>query len=124
MQQREGLSGFAFGNFYYKPFGKFTISGSGGFIRNPYVLVNSPSTQYFYQVNFGYKFLKDKLGFTMNVNNFHGRYVNFTTVTEDPNYGNVSTSINPYRVIYFGVTYNFGKLKENISKKRGANNED
>ncbi len=124
LQKREGISGYAFGNFSYKVAGTFTISGSGGVIHNPYALVNTSSTQYFYQANFGYKFLHEKLSLTMNVNNFHTRLMSYKSVTEDPNFRIVYTSMNPYRVIYFGVTYNFGKLKENISKKKGVTNDD
>ena len=124
LQKSQGISGNAFGNFYYKVKGKFTISGSGGFNQRPYALVNTPSTQYFYQVNFGYKFMNEKLSVTMNVNNFHSRYMQYSSVTDDPNFRIVSTSTNPYRVIYFGATYNFGKLKENVSKKKGVTNDD
>jgi outer membrane receptor protein involved in Fe transport len=124
LQKNEGISGSAFGNFNYKVVGKFTISGSGGVIRSPYTLVNSPSAQAFYQVNFGYKFLKEKLSITMNVNNFHEKYLNFRTTTDDPNFRIVSKSRNLYRVIYFGVWYNFGKLKEDVSRKKGVSNDD
>lgn len=124
LQEQEGFSGLAGGNFYYKVVGKFTISGSGGANRNTYTLVNSPSTQYFYQVNFGYKFFSEKLAVTMNVNNFHNRYMRYRMTTEDPNFRIVSTNINPFQVIFFGATYNFGKLKENISKKKGITNDD
>jgi hypothetical protein len=74
----------------------------------------------FYQFNFAYKFLKDQL----NVNNFHDPYLCFVTETENPAFRMVSTNLSPYRVIYFGVTYNFGKLKESVSKKKGVTNED
>ncbi|MDB5230003.1 MAG: hypothetical protein JWN76_808 [Chitinophagaceae bacterium] len=124
LQHRKGLSGSAFGNFYYKVVGNFTISGSGGVNRSPYALVNTPNTQAFYQVNFGYKFFHEKLSATINVNNFHKQFVNYRSVTEDPNFRIVSSTISPYRVIYFGVTYNFGKLKENVSKKKGVSNDD
>lgn len=124
LQKQEGISGGAYINFNYKAIGKFTISGSGGIQRSPYALVNTLSTQGFYQVNFGYKFFKEKLSVTMNVNNFHKKYMQFNSVTDDPNFRIVSANINPYRVIYFGATYNFGKLKENISKKKGVTNDD
>jgi hypothetical protein len=124
LQQQKGITGAAFGNFYYKVVGKFTISGSGGIMRSPYTLVNTPLTQYSYQVNFGYKFLNEKLAVTMNVNNAHDRYIGFKNVTEDPGFRVVTTNINPFRVIFFGATYNFGKLKENISKKKGVTNDD
>jgi len=124
MQQNSGISGALSGNFNYKVVGKFTISGSGGMFRCARTLVNSPLSNYFYQVNFGYKFFKDKLAITMNVNNFHSRYLQFKAETENPGFRVVSTSQNPYRVVYFGATYNFGKLKENVSKKKGVTNDD
>lgn len=124
LQKGEGLSGNAFTNFNYKVAGHFTISGSGGIMKGSYALINTPSIQSFYQVNFGYKFLKEKLAVTMNVNNFHDRYMRYRTETDDPNFKIVSTNVNPYRVIYFGTTYNFGKLKENVSKKKGVSNDD
>lgn len=124
LQQNEGFSGALFSNFFYKVVGRFTISGSGGILRGPYALVNSPAVQGFYQVNFGYKFFKDKLAFSMNVNNFHNRWLVFESVTEDPSFRTVSTNINPYRVVYFSATFTFGKLKENVSKKKGVNNDD
>ncbi|MDB5230871.1 MAG: hypothetical protein JWN76_1676 [Chitinophagaceae bacterium] len=124
LQQKEGLSGSASANFYYKIIGQFTISGSGGISRSPYALINTSSTLGFYQVNFGYKFMHEKLSVTMNVNNFHSRYIDFRSVTEDPNFRIVSDNFNAYRVIYFGATYNFGKLKENVSKKKGVTNDD
>ncbi|MEO8172493.1 MAG: outer membrane beta-barrel protein, partial [Sediminibacterium sp.] len=124
LQERKGISGNAFTNFQYRVTGKFTISGSAGFLHVPYTLINTQSTQYFYQVNFGYKFFKEKLSTTINFNNFFEKNMNYHTVTLDPDFRVESTSINPYRVIYFGMTYNFGKLKESTSKKKGVNNDD
>lgn len=124
LQKNEGLSGLAAGNFNYKVIGAFTISGSGGVFRSTYTLLSSPATNYFYQVNFGYKFFKEKLALTMNVNNFHKKYFQYTNVTDNPYFHSVSSNTNPYRVIYFGATYNFGKLKENVSKKKGVSNDD
>lgn len=123
-QLREGWSGAAFGNFNWKVVGKFTISGSGGVTQGPYTLVNAPIPLGFYQVNFGYRFFKEKLWATMNWNNFHDRNQRFRQTTEDPAFRIVNTTISPYRVVYFGLTYNFGKLKENVSKKKGVNNDD
>ena len=125
LQRSKGLSWTVSGNFNYAVAGKFTISGSGVVLRTPYALVGTlATTLYFYQVNFGYKFYKDKLSVTMNVNNFHSRNFTFRSVTENPDFRVVNTSISPYLVIYFGATYNFGKLKESVSKKKGVNNDD
>jgi hypothetical protein len=124
LQQNSGISGVATGNFNYKVKGQFTISGSGGMIQSPYTLVNAPGPNYFYQVNFGYKLLNEKLAVTMNVNNFHDRFLQFRTMTDHPSFRTVTNSYNPFRVIYFGATYNFGKLKEPVSKKKGVTNDD
>jgi hypothetical protein len=123
-QRNNGISGNLFGNFNYKVIGKFTISGSGGFMRGPYALLNSPGVQVFYQVNFGCRFFHDKLAATMNVNNFLNKNFTLDRKTEDPNFRVVNMTTFPYRVIYFGMTYNFGKLKEAVSKKKGVSNDD
>ncbi|MBV9986605.1 MAG: outer membrane beta-barrel protein, partial [Chitinophagaceae bacterium] len=121
---RDGISGNAFTNFSYRVTPKFTISGSGGFFHAPFSLVSTQNTSVFYQVNFGYKFFNNKLATTINFNNMLRRDMVYHYVTLNPDLKVVNTSINPYRVIYLGVTYNFGKLKENVSKKKGVNNDD
>lgn len=124
LQHNKGFSGLASGFFNYKIVKTFTISGSGGMNRGTYSLLSSPVTNYFYQVNFGYKFFKEKLSVTMNLNNFHARYFNYRSVTHNPSFTAINQNINRYRVIYFGATYNFGKLKESVSKKKGVGNDD
>jgi len=124
LQHNDGISGVLTGNFNYKVVKTFTISGSGGVNRGAYNLINSPGLNYFYQVNFGYKLFKEKLSVTMNVNNFHDKFFTYRNVSNNPAFRTVSRSNNPYRVIYFGATYNFGKLKENVSKKKGVSNDD
>jgi hypothetical protein len=124
LQNNKGISGSAFINFNYRLTKKFSLSGNGGVTRSPYALINSPSTLAHYQVNFGYKFLNEKLSVTMNFNNPHQRFMKVIAITESPDFQIRNINFNPYRVIYFGATYNFGKLKENISKKKGIANDD
>lgn len=83
-----------------------------------------PANSYFYQMNFGYKLFKEKLALTMNLNNFHAKYFSYRNTTNNPSFTSTSFSKNPYRVVYFGATYNFGKLKEAVSKKKGVSNDD
>jgi hypothetical protein len=122
--KRAGISGNIFTNFSYRATPKFTLSGSGGFFRPPYALYNTPTTSVFYQVNFGYKFFNNKLSTTINFNNFLQKDFRFRSSTVNPDLVVNNTSINPYRVIYVGMTYNFGKLKESVSKKKGVSNDD
>jgi hypothetical protein len=86
--------------------------------------VNSPSTQYYYQLTLRERLRNERLSLTLNINNFHLRYLDYQTVSEDPSFRAVTVSSNPFRVIYLGATCSFGKLKEPVSKKRGIVNED
>lgn len=123
-QQQEGISGNLGAFFYLTLYKTFSISGSGGINRPPFTLVNSQKAIHYYQVNFGAKFFKDKLNATVNFNNFFAKWRNNYAFTEDSNFSNRLHTRTPFRVTYIGFTYNFGKLKENLSKKRGVKNDD
>lgn len=123
-QQQEGMSGTLGAFFYLMLYKGFSISGSGGINRPPYTLVNSQKAIHYYQVNFGAKFFKDKLNATVNFNNFFNKWRNNYSFTEDRNFTNRTLTQTPFRVTYIGFTYNFGQLKEDLSKKRGVKNDD
>ncbi|RZL16412.1 MAG: TonB-dependent receptor [Pedobacter sp.] len=116
------------GNFYtggnLKLSDWFNISGSGGFNRQSNSVLGPGGYYSSYQVNFGYVLLKDKLSGTVNFNNTFKKDFYAKSYVENANFQTVNTNINPYRVIYFGMTYRFGKLKENVSRKKGVNNDD
>lgn len=123
-QHQEGISGNLGTFFYLMLYKSFSISGSGGINRPPYTLVNSQKAIHYYQINFGCKFFKDKLNATVNFNNFFNKWRNNYSFTEDSNFSTRVHTQTPFRVTYIGFTYNFGKLKENLSKKRGVKNDD
>lgn len=123
-QHEEGFSGQVGGFFFYKPVKSFSLSGSGGISRLPYSLMNTLKANPYYQVNLGYKFFNDKLSTTVNFNNFFSKSLTNRSYTEDVNFTTNSTTTIPFRVVFVGATYNFGKLKENLSKKKGVNNDD
>ncbi|HET9056178.1 MAG TPA: outer membrane beta-barrel protein [Chitinophagaceae bacterium] len=124
LQQNKGVSGTVGAYFWQPVVGKFTLSGSGGIARAAYSLVNSPSVTPYYQVNFGYSVFKEKISFSMNVNNFHARTYNYKTITQDPYFRALSSNQQLFRVIYFVATYRFGGLRERTSKKKGVENDD
>ncbi|WP_113663910.1 outer membrane beta-barrel protein [Pedobacter nanyangensis] len=123
-QQQDGISGNLGTFFYLSLYKSFSISGSGGINRPPFTLVNSQKAIHYYQINFGCKFFKDKLSTTVNFNNFFAKWRNNYSFTEDRNFSNSLRTQTPFRVTYIGFTYNFGKLKENLSKKKGVKNDD
>jgi outer membrane receptor for ferrienterochelin and colicin len=121
---KHGFSGNLFANSSYKVTKKFTISGSGGFYRSPYTLLSTGGLNGWYQVNFGHKFLKEKLSATINFNNFLKKNSEYHNTNSDNNFVTKYVYSNPYRVVFVGVTWNFGKLTESVSKKKGVNNDD
>ncbi|WP_293307666.1 outer membrane beta-barrel protein [Pedobacter sp. UBA5917] len=123
-QHEEGFSGQVGGFFFYKPVKSFSLSGSGGISKLPYSLINTLKANPYYQVNLGYKFFSNKLSTTVNFNNFFSRSLTNRSYTEDVNFTTNATTTIPFRVVFVGATYNFGKLKEDLSKKKGVNNDD
>lgn len=122
---RSGFSGSFNMNSSYKVTPKFTISGSGGFFKSPKTISSSTGfSNGYYQVNFGYKFFNEKLSTTINFNNFFVKDRTVKYVVDNPSFRTTNLNTVPYRVIYLGATWNFGKLKENVSKKKGVTNDD
>ncbi len=48
----------------------------------------------------------------------------FKNITEDQNFYNTNTTTVIRRGIVLALTWNFGKLAESVSKKKGVNNDD
>jgi hypothetical protein len=123
-QEKSGFSGSMSGNFTYRMLKSFTVSGSGGSMWAPVTLFNQAQGFAFYQMNFGYRFMKDKLALSFNMNNFLRKTREQSFVTQNADFRTVNSNYNPYRMFSIGATFNFGKLKENTSKKVGVNNDD
>ena len=123
-QYEQGFSGTAGVYFYVPVYKSFSISGSGGINRPTLTLVNSLRAIHYYQVNFGYKLFNEKLSATMNVNNFFNKWRTNKSFTNDVNFTTNTVTLTPFRAIYVGLTYNFGQLKEQQSKKKGVKNDD
>jgi len=59
-----------------------------------------------------------------NFNKFLKKDFNNKTYVQTNAFEQVNSNVSPYRVTYFGLTYKFGRLKENVSRKTGINNDD
>jgi outer membrane receptor protein involved in Fe transport len=117
-------AGNANANITYKVTPVFTITSNGGY----FVPVRMPNMtfpdNYFYTVGFGYKMFKQKLTVTASVTNFFEKERTMHFFTESLNFVTRNTNIVPFRNVGLAMIYNFGKLKENVSKKKGVNNDD
>ncbi len=111
-------------NFTYKASPQFTITSNGGYFV-PLRMPNSTfPDNYFYGLNFAYKVFKQKLTITASITNFLEEKRTFTFKTENAFFITENRNTNPFRNFGLALTYNFGKLKENVSKKKGVNNDD
>jgi outer membrane receptor protein involved in Fe transport len=112
------------GNFTYKPSQRFTITGNTGYFV-PLRMPNSTfPDNYFYGLNFGYKLFKQKLTITTTFTNFLEEERTLHFKTENAFFMTENMHTNPFRNIGVGLSYNFGRLKENVSKKKGVTNDD
>ncbi|AXY76483.1 TonB-dependent receptor [Paraflavitalea soli] len=79
---------------------------------------------YWYSFGGNLKFLKDKFTFTININNIFQKDLEWKSYLSDKNFQTTSWNYRPGRSASIGLRWNFGKLTENVSRKRGVNNDD
>lgn len=123
-QHTYGYSGIVSGYFRWDPGKRINLSGSGGRDVSNVTLLGRKSPYYFYQANFGYHIVKDKLFATMNWNNVHASYFTQRTFFGDDAVNSVTTTKRVYRMIYVGIQYTFGKLRQEVARKKGVVNDD
>lgn len=111
-------------NIMYKASPVFIITSNSGY----FVPLRTPNASfpdnYFYGFSFAYKLFGQKMTITANITNFleEKRKLNFLTENDSFTTENVNTV--PFRNVGLALSYNFGRLKENVSKKKGVNNDD
>ncbi|HEV7783180.1 MAG TPA: outer membrane beta-barrel protein, partial [Chitinophagaceae bacterium] len=123
-QVNSGIGGNANLNTSYKLGKKFTASGYGGFWRGPVTIQSRFPLNIWYGAGMGIKWFKEKLTTSMMASNFFQKNRDYTMVTTDPYFQTSSTTTMPFRGINLSLTWNFGKMTENVSRKKGVNNDD
>lgn len=111
-------------NISFKATPLFTITSNGGY----FVPLRTPNStfpdNYFYGFNFGYKLLKQRLTITASATNFLEEKRKMRFFTENNSFITENINTIPFRNFGLALNYNFGRLKENVSKKKGVNNDD
>lgn len=123
-QRNSGIGGNANLNSSYKIGKKFTASGYAGFWRGPVSIQATFPLNIWYGMGMGYKMFKEKLTASLMCTNFFQRYRDYRMVITDPNFQTTSVSTMPFGGLAISLNWNFGKLTENVSKKKGVNNDD
>jgi hypothetical protein len=111
-------------NVTYKASQRFTITSNSGYfvpLRTPN---NTFPDNYFYSFNFAYKVFKQKLTITANITNFFEEKRKFVFLTENDYFITKNTNTVLFRNFGLALSYSFGRLKENVSKKKGVTNDD
>jgi outer membrane receptor for ferrienterochelin and colicin len=122
-EKNSGLGGNANINSSYS-IKKLSINAYFGFYRNPVGIQMSSNTNFWYGTGLGYKLFKEKLTLNLSVVNFLSKEYNYKYTVTDKYFRTSYVNTQPYRGVSLGVTWNFGKLSENVSKKKGVNNDD
>jgi outer membrane receptor for ferrienterochelin and colicin len=123
-QTNSGFGGNANLNTSYSINKRFTASGYAGFFRAPVTIQTSYPLNIWYGISAGYKLFKEKFTISAGVLNFLKKEWDYKLVTNDPAFRYTSTSTIPFRGVTISLSWNFGKLTENVSKKKGVNNDD
>ncbi|MBO9561580.1 MAG: TonB-dependent receptor, partial [Niastella sp.] len=120
-------SGFGYDlglNTGYKFSEKFMVSSFLGFWRELRTIQTTYPFNPWHNVALNYKVFKNKINISLRAVNYYEKNRAFTSITKDKNFYNTNTT----RMIRAGgvlaLTWNFGKLTESVSKKKGVNNDD
>jgi outer membrane receptor protein involved in Fe transport len=123
-QINSGIGGNGNMNTSYSITKKFTASAHAGFWRGPVTIQTQYPLNIWYGAGLGYKFFKEKLTLSASAFGFLQKEREYKLITRDPAFQYTSVTTMPFRGISFSMTYNFGQLKENVSKKKGVSNDD
>ncbi|GAB4092791.1 TonB-dependent receptor [Flaviaesturariibacter terrae] len=123
-ERSSGYGGNANLNTNYNWSKRFYTYGYWGYFRNAVTYQTSYPFNVWYGIGTGVKLLKDKFNISLGLSNFLEKERDFATVTRTPEFRYESTSRMPMRGFSIGLTWNFGKMTENVSKKKGVSNDD
>ncbi|RYY89229.1 MAG: TonB-dependent receptor [Chitinophagaceae bacterium] len=95
-----------------------------GYFKNAVTFQTNYALNLWYGIGTGVKLWNDKLNLSVGIANFFEKDRDYITTTEDPAFQVRTVSTLPNRAFSLGLTWNFGKMTENVSKKKGVTNDD
>lgn len=123
-QVNEGIGGNGNLNTSYIFTKKFSMSGNTGFWRGPVTFQSKRKANVWYSIGVIYKLFKEKMTASISVENFFQKNIESRRTITDAYFSKIETFLWPGRTVRVGLNYNFGKLREGVSKKKGVNNDD
>lgn len=123
-QSNTGLGGNFNFNTNYQFTDKFNISSFVGLWKDPQTIQTTYPFSTWHNVAFNFKVFKDKINISLRAVNYYQKTWDNKTIVKDPNFYSTNILRFPRRAAVVALTWNFGKLTENVSKKKGVNNDD
>lgn len=111
-------------NTSYQFTAKFMVSSYLGLWKDPQTIQTTYPFSTWHNVAFNYKVFKNKVNISLRTVNYFEKTHDYKTITKDKNFYNTNTTRQIRRGAVLALTWNFGKLTENVSKKKGVNNDD
>lgn len=108
----------------YKFSEKFTISSYLGLWQDPQTIQTTYPFNTWHNVAANYKIFKNKVNISLRAVNYFEKTHDFKTITKDENFYNTNINTQIRRGAVLALTWNFGKLTENVSRKKGVSNDD
>lgn len=123
-QKNQGPGGYGSLNTNIEITKKISAFFNTNMYRSPAQLQGYYGTNYWYGFGGTLKLLKDKFTLSLNLNNIFQKELPWKSSLGDTNFRTTSWNYRPGRQVNVGLRWNFGKLTENVSRKRGVNNDD
>jgi outer membrane receptor protein involved in Fe transport len=123
-QKNQGLGGYSSLNSNYDITENISVSLGGNMYRSPAMLQGNYGISYWYNFGSSFKLLKKKLTLSAYLSNPFHKEIGWKSDIHDTNFRTVSWNYRPGRQANISIRWTFGKLTENVSRKRGITNDD
>jgi hypothetical protein len=111
-------------NMGYKFSDKLNMSTYLGLWQDPQTIQTTYPFNTWHNVVLNYKIFKNKINISIRAVNYTEKTHDFNTITKDKNFYNSNITRQVRRGGVLAITWNFGKLNESVSKKKGVSNDD
>jgi outer membrane receptor protein involved in Fe transport len=111
-------------NTNYRFTDRFNISSFLGLWKDPQTIQTTYPFSTWHNVAFNYKVFNNKVNISLRGVNYYDKIRRYETITKDKNFYSSNLTRQYRRALALALTWNFGKLNENVSKKKGVSNDD
>ena len=122
--RKTGIYGSGYANTSYDLGKGFETYFWGHFYTGEITLQGKNSGYYGYELGCNYKIVEDKWEVSLGLENFASNKLTFSSYQKDPNFENSGSYSVAGRMISVSLDYNFGKLEDEVSRKKGVSNDD